>query len=91
MSTVHTLKTWPEHFGALLDGSKTFELRRDDRDFAVGDALVLREWVPDPKSGDGGRYTGRSLDMVVTHILRRDSWGALASGWCILSVKERTP
>ena len=27
-SKVHDLKTWPEFFAALLDGSKTFEVRK---------------------------------------------------------------
>lgn len=42
--TTHTIKTAPEHFQALLDGTKTAELRKDDRGFAVGDVLVLREY-----------------------------------------------
>lgn len=39
----HNLKTWPEFYRSILDGSKTFELRRDDREprFAVGQMLNL--------------------------------------------------
>lgn len=41
----HELKIWPKYFEAVTHGSKTVELRReDDRQFAVGDVLVLREW-----------------------------------------------
>lgn len=42
----HHLKTWPKYFKALLDGGKTFELRNNDRNFAVGDILVLKEFKP---------------------------------------------
>lgn len=44
--TTHELKTWPEPFAAMVDGRKAFEIRRDDRNFAVGDALLLREYEP---------------------------------------------
>lgn len=44
----HELKIAPAYFQALMDGTKTDELRReDDRTFAVGDVLVLREWKPE--------------------------------------------
>jgi hypothetical protein len=61
----HDLKTWPEYFQAIEDGSKTFEIRIDDRGFKVGDTLLLREW-------DNERfiYTGRSLRRRVTYVLR---------------------
>lgn len=42
----HVLKTWPGPFAAVRDGLKTFEWRRDDRGYEVGDVLRLREWDP---------------------------------------------
>ena len=42
----HHLKTWPAEFSAVISGQKKFELRRNDRDFQVGDVLVLKEFVP---------------------------------------------
>lgn len=61
----HELKTWPEFFQAILDGDKHCEVRFDDRGFKKGDDLLLREWKPETKE-----YTGRTLNVVVTHILR---------------------
>ena len=34
---VHELKCWPEYFEAVISGAKTFEVRKNDRDFAVRD------------------------------------------------------
>lgn len=42
----HELKTWPEFYRAVQDNKKTFELRYDDRRYAVGDELLLREFQP---------------------------------------------
>lgn len=44
------LKTWPEQFAAIVDGSKTFEWRRDDRAYRVGAWLHLREFIPEVRS-----------------------------------------
>jgi hypothetical protein len=59
---IHTLKTWPTYYAAICDGRKRFELRRDDRDFQVGDCLVLQEWEPDRQV-----YTGEMRSMRVTY------------------------
>lgn len=71
-ATIHELKTWPDYFVHLLDGSKTFEYRRNDRGFKVGDVLRLREWEPLAwASGQStmGRYTGREMQRRVSYLL----------------------
>lgn len=37
------LKTDPQVFQDVLDGIKTFEIRFNDRDFKVGDEILLKE------------------------------------------------
>ena len=59
----HILKTWPEYYEAVLDGRKTFEIRKNDRGFCLDDELLLQEW--DPKTG---KYTRRELAMLITYI-----------------------
>lgn len=39
---IHKLKTWPEFFLALEMWRKMFEVRKNDRNFSVGDTLLLQ-------------------------------------------------
>lgn len=43
----HELKIWPQYFGRVKDGSKTFEVRENDRGFQPGDTVTLKEWDPE--------------------------------------------
>ena len=43
----HALKTLPEYFAAVKDGSKPFEVRKNDRDFKKGDKVLLQEHHPE--------------------------------------------
>jgi uncharacterized protein YqfB (UPF0267 family) len=61
---IHELKIWPEFFDAVLSGAKTFDLRKNDRDFQVGDVLKLREWAP-----AGHFYTGKEVIALISYIL----------------------
>lgn len=83
----HALKTWPPYFEAVLNGSKTFEIRRDDRGFGVGDTLLLKEWDPRGSLTDfGGRYTLREILCRVTHIVPGGQFG-IEPGTCVMAIK----
>lgn len=62
---VHTLKTWPPFFRAVVNGEKRYEIRKDDREprYAVGDCLVLQEWNPQTE-----QYTGEMFSVRVTYL-----------------------
>jgi hypothetical protein len=69
---LHTLKIWPDYFSAILDGSKTFEIRVNDRDYMEGDTLRLREYDIDTDT-----YTGREITRRVGWMASADHDGAL--------------
>lgn len=48
MRRVHELKIWPQFYSRVANGSKTFEIRDNDRDFQSGDKIILKEWDPKP-------------------------------------------
>lgn len=58
----HELKIAPLYFKEVVTGNKTFEVRRNDRDYQVGDTLKLKEY-------DDGEYTGQAISAEVAYIL----------------------
>ena len=88
MADTHELKTDPAPFEAVYYGTKTYEIRKNDRDFKVGDTLVLRETLHtgrDMLMGSPLVYTGRKAVRRISHILTGPAYG-LAPGWVILSL-----
>ncbi|WP_432702454.1 DUF3850 domain-containing protein [Lysinibacillus sphaericus] len=59
--TVHELKIAPEYFGPVFDGIKTFEIRKDDRGYQVGDLLLLKEY-------ENCAFTGKAVLKQVTYL-----------------------
>lgn len=83
----HQLKSWPKFFEPLQQGRRTHELRRNDRDFRVGDLLELHEYLHETRT-----FPGRSCTMEVTSITSASepcavSATALNPDYCILSVR----
>lgn len=62
---IHELKTLGVYFEEVWEGRKPFEIRNNDRDFKVGDSLVLKEL--DPCEG-GAVYTGRKIIVQVSYL-----------------------
>lgn len=75
----HELKILPTYFRDVLRGNKTFEVRKNDRNFQVGDKLILKEW-------ENGEYTGNILEKNVTYILD-DSSGYVLEGYVVMGIK----
>jgi hypothetical protein len=78
MTKLIIVKCWTPSFQALRNRTKRFELRKNDRDYQVGDILRQQEWNPDTE------YTGQEDDYEVTWILY-EGFG-LPPGYCIMSV-----
>ena len=68
----HMLKTDPAVFQDVLDGSKTFEIRFNDRGYQIGDLIVLKETKftgQQMKSGQPLAYTGREIQKRISYVL----------------------
>jgi len=89
VSTTHFLKSSHKQFDPIWTGAKTHDLRRsDDRNFVVGDGVVLME-----QTSDHDGYTGRRIRAVIGYITSRDNHCALSpqalhEDFAILSLKN---
>lgn len=78
---IHVLKTWPAPFEALRAERKTFEFRLNDRDFQVGDCLVLQEYNPETDN-----VTGEAVTRRVVYLLDGGKFG-VPPKYCVMSVE----
>jgi ribosomal protein S17 len=76
--TEHELKTWRPYFEDVWEGRKAFEVRKNDRDFQVGDRVILRETGPrDP----------RRIYATVGYVLSGGQFG-IEPGYAVLGLTD---
>lgn len=78
---VHELKTESKYFDAVCKGKKTFEVRKDDRPFAIGDKLKLLEYKE-------SKFQYAECNVKITYILGReeDEKKYVPEGYVILGI-----
>ena len=76
----HYLKIYPEFFSAVCTGVKRAELRKNDRDYRVGDTLHLMET---PRGSCDS--TGEFINAAITHIADVGEW---MPGYVLLSIER---
>lgn len=75
---VHQIRIGTAFFDDVCSGKKSFELRKNDRGYEQGDILEMMEFT-------NGRYTGRSVKVLVTYIL--EDFAGLKEDYCIMAIK----
>lgn len=87
---VHELKTDPYVYDDVSNGHKLFEIRKNDRNFKLGDFLHLKKTRYsgiEMKNGAPLDYTGAEMMVRVDYILKGPIYG-LADGWCIMGIRR---
>jgi len=75
---VHVLKISPNYFKDVKSGVKSFEIRKNDRNYQVGDILILQEYSPE------FGYTTRQLLRYVTYLFDNSEY--VKEGYVILGI-----
>ncbi|MGF1726377.1 DUF3850 domain-containing protein [Photobacterium nomapromontoriensis] len=68
---IHDLKIKTEYLKAIIDGDKTFEIRKNDRDFKVGDRICL---------SDGTQYIIVRIKYI-TDFAQQDGYIVFSFDW----------
>ena len=79
---IHKLKLNDKYYEDSERGIKTFEIRKNDRNYKIGDVLELREYVKDIRGL--AYYTGNVHWKIITYIL--DDGLYLAPGYVCLGL-----
>ena len=79
---IHELKTIQPFFNDIKSGEKTFELRKNDRNFDIMDKVILKEY-----DQMRNKFTGEMISIYITYILKNRV--GLDDDYCIFSfIKE---
>lgn len=78
---IHRLKTVQPYFNEVLSGEKPWELRKMDRDFQIGDKVLLEEY-------NSNGYTGQSFAVKIENIHSGLGKFGLEEGRCILTINH---
>jgi hypothetical protein len=86
--TTHVVKSWAHFFDAIDAGLKTHDLRKNDRDYKVGDRMLLLRY-----DNIEGKHTGHNCLVEITYITDNVtpcafSSAVLEKGYSILSIRK---
>lgn len=89
---IHNKKTIQSNFQDIANGNKTFDIRKDNCNYQVGDIIVFQE-VSERNLLNAltGRldsyveYTGRTIEAEITY--KQSSGYGLKNNWCALGIQ----
>lgn len=77
---IHHLKCLEVFYADVITGDKNFEIRYNDRDYKVGDVLVLDEIL------ENREYTGRKSAYQVIYLLSWKDFPGLTEGYVCMGI-----
>ena len=101
LTKIHLLKTDPNFFDDIKRGKKRFGLRKNDRNFEVGDVLILHKYASgyaEKEGGDNwaaimtfkdGIIIARITYIVFYSALHMKEIGGLEKDYCIMQIEVR--
>ena len=85
---LHELKIKHEYLVDIVVGRKTFELRKNDRDYQVGDLIRFIDIRQQKNTGDCDIYIDDDALYGITYVLKDVPQYGLGKDYCILGIKR---
>lgn len=79
ITMIHTIKCAPKYFQQIKLNAKTFECRKNDRDYKEGDKIILKEY-------DKGYTAEEPILILITSVLHDFEFRGVSEGYIILSI-----
>lgn len=87
MIRTHRLKVFAKYADAVLNGTKTFEVRKNDRGYEVGDKIVFDVVTNEGYAvGEAARHPLNGEDYRIDYIL--DGFEGLAQKYVALAISK---
>lgn len=78
---IHHVKCETVFFEDVVNDRKAFEVRKNDRDYQIGDDMVLMEWDKALQE-----FTGREERVTIIYML--EGYPGIEAGYCILGIER---
>lgn len=82
MPKIHEIKTLTIFFERIIDSSKKFEVRFNDRDYQTGDIVILNEYDKENQT-----FSGRYIKAEITYVL--NNYEGLKEGFVVFGIYVR--
>ena len=85
---LHELNIKHEYLVDIVMGRKTFELRKNDRDYQVGDLIRFIDIKQSDSDGCDYVYIDKDTLYKITYVLKDVPQYGLDKDYCILAIKK---
>ena len=85
---LHELKILHQYLIDVTLGTKTFELRKNDRDYQVGDLIMFIDIMEGYTNNGIEPYIDKNQLYRITYVLKNVEKYGLDKDYCILAIKK---
>ena len=84
---LHRIKLDVAYYDEVIGGRKTFEVRKNDRDYQVGDLI---QFIPADHGITLPDHGGEKPIFIITYILSSSDFVGITPDYVVFSIKELT-